>query len=433
MNMKTRGLLIGLGFITIAAIRALAASIDGSWHAQFESPRGLQKYQFIFKTEGEKLTGTIIAEINDRKRQTELQQGTIKDDTISFVEPVTFQGNEFQIRYTGKIVSSNEIAFTREVGDMFRNEFKAVRGTPPWSSNAPAAAATAPPQRSEPSPFQWQITLNPDDKPAFDEPPANIDKKREGIPHGTVELFEYDSKTVGTRRKANVYLPPGYSKDKKYPVLYLLHGIGGDETEWLRYANPHILMDNLLADGKVVPMIIVMPNGRAQKDDRPGPNPMATAPAFARFERDLLDDLIPAIEARYSVNTNREYRAIAGLSMGGGQALNFGLGHLDVFAWIGAFSAAPNTKPPAELIPDPEAVKQKVKLLYISCGNRDSLIRISQGVHAFLKEHNVPHIWHVDGHGHDPTHWRNNLYNFLQLLFKESTKPVSNQSTQKQQ
>ena len=133
--------------------------------------------------------------------------------------------------------------------------------------------------------------------------------------------------------------------------LYLLHGIGGDETEWERFAHPDILLDNLIADGKAVPMIIVMPNGRAQKDDRAGPNAMATAPAFATFERDLLDDVIPAIQSRYSTYTNRESRALAGLSMGGGQSLNFGLTHLDTFAWIGGFSSAPNTKKPADLFP----------------------------------------------------------------------------------
>jgi enterochelin esterase-like enzyme len=158
-------------------------------------------------------------------------------------------------------------------------------------------------------------------------------------------MIEYESQTVGTTRKMQVYTPPGYSKDKKYPVLYILHGIGGDETEWQRFARPDILLDNLIADVKAVPMIIVMPNGRAQKDDRARPNAMATAPAFAKFEQDLLDDVIPAIELRYSAYTNRESRALAGLSMGGGQSLNFGLTHLETFAWVGGFSSAnPRTK-----------------------------------------------------------------------------------------
>ncbi|MCB1097699.1 MAG: esterase family protein [Verrucomicrobiae bacterium] len=231
-------------------------------------------------------------------------------------------------------------------------------------------------------------------------------------------MIDYESKTVGTTRKLNVYTPPGYTTDKKYPVLYLLHGIGGDETEWQRFATPDVLLDNLIADSKAEPMIIVMPNGRAQKNDRAEGNVMAAAPAFAVFERDLLDDVIPAIESRYSVDTSREKRAVAGLSMGGGQSLNFGLGHLDTFAWVGGFSSAPNTKAPAELVPDPEAAKKQLKLLWLSCGNKDGLIRISQNVQRYLKEKDVPHIWNVDGNAHDPTHWRNNLYHFTQKLFK---------------
>ena len=260
--------------------------------------------------------------------------------------------------------------------------------------------------------------LGPDDKPAFDDPPADFNEVRDDIPHGKLEMIEYDSKTVGTRRKMNVYTPPGYSADHRYPVLYLLHGIGGDETEWQRFCKPNVILDNLIADGKAVPMIIVMPNGRAQKNDRAEGDVFAAAPAFEKFEADLLEDVIPTVESRYSVKADREHRALAGLSMGGGQSLNFGLTNLDTFAWVGGFSSAPNTKPPAELVPDPAAVREKLKLLWLSCGNQDRLIRISQGVHAYLKEHEVPHVWHVDSHGHDPTHWSKNLYLFAQRIFK---------------
>jgi enterochelin esterase-like enzyme len=262
-----------------------------------------------------------------------------------------------------------------------------------------------------------QIVLGPDDKQVYPDPPAGFNAKRDGIPHGKLEMIEYDSKTVGTRRKMQVYTPPGYSKDKKYPVLYLLHGIGGDETEWERFATPDVLLDNLIADGKAVPMIVVMPNGRAQENDRAAGNIFASAPAFAAFEKDLLEDVIPAIESKYSVQADREHRALAGLSMGGGQTLNFGLAHLDTFAWIGSFSSAPNTKPPADLIADPEAAKKQIKLLWVACGNKDNLLRISQGVHAYLKQKGIPHVWHVDGHAHDATEWRNNLYYFAQKLF----------------
>ncbi len=263
-----------------------------------------------------------------------------------------------------------------------------------------------------------EIVLGLDDKQMFPDPPAGYAERRDNIPHGQLEMIAYDSKTVGARRKMQVYTPPGYSSTKKYPVLYLLHGIGGDETEWERFCTPDVVLDNLIADGKAVPMIVVMPNGRAQKNDRAEGNIYAAAPAFANFERDLLDDVIPAIESRYSVFTNRENRALAGLSMGGGQSLNFGLAHLETFAWIGGFSSAPNTKPPTELLPDPAVAKNQLKLLWLSCGNKDGLISISQGVHRYLKDNGIPHIWNVDGYGHDATEWRNNLYYFVQNIFK---------------
>ena len=138
----------------------------------------------------------------------------------------------------------------------------------------------------------------------------------------------------------------------------------------------------------------------------------------ANFERDLLDNLIPAIQSKYSTYTDRDHRALAGLSMGGGQTQNFGFGHLDTFAWLGAFSSAPNTMLPAELIPDADVVRKKMRLVYISCGNRDGLINFSQDVHRYLKAHDVPHIWNVDDHGHDPDTWASNLYHFTQRIFR---------------
>ena len=266
--------------------------------------------------------------------------------------------------------------------------------------------------------FTTARAADPENKPAFADPPAGFDVKRDGIAHGKSEMIEYDSKTVGTRRKMLVYTPPGYSADRKYPVAYLLHGIGGDENEWQHFVKPEVLLDNLIAERKVVPFIAVMPNGRAEKDDRPVGNIYSHAPAFANFEHDLLDDVIPAIEARYSVQADREHRALAGYSMGGGQSLNFGLAHLDTFAWVGAFSPAPNTKPPAQLVPDSAAATKELKLLWLSCGSKDGLINIAQGVHDFLKEKNVPHIWQVDGNAHDTPEWKGCLYNFSQLIFR---------------
>jgi enterochelin esterase-like enzyme len=189
--------------------------------------------------------------------------------------------------------------------------------------------------------------------------PQGFDVQKKEIPHGKIDSVQYASKTVGTTRKALIYMPPGYKKGIKYPVLYLLHGIGGDEKEWYKNGTPQIILDNLYAQGKLTPMIVVLPNGRAMKDDRATGNIMAKdkVEAFATFEKDLLTDLIPFIEKKYPVKKNRENRAIAGLSMGGGQALNFGLGNIDKFAWVGGFSSAPNTKEPQKLLPDPQKPK----------------------------------------------------------------------------
>ncbi len=291
---------------------------------------------------------------------------------------------------------------------------------------AAAVVATAQEKPAEASPeraranFARPIVLAPDDVRAFPEAPEGFKTPRVGVPAGRLELFEYDSAVTGTRRKANVYLPPGYTPERKYPVLYLLHGIGGDITEWSRAAAPNVILDNLIADGKAVPMIIVMPNGRALPDDSVPKNVFTPdqIAGFAKFESDLLDNLIPAIQTKYPAFTDREHRALAGLSMGGGQTLNFGFSHLDTFAWLGAFSSAPNTKPPADLVPHPAAVSGKLKLIYLSCGNKDGLINISQGVHAYLMEHGVPHLWNVDDHGHDGQTWAGNLYHFAQRIFR---------------
>jgi enterochelin esterase-like enzyme len=136
------------------------------------------------------------------------------------------------------------------------------------------------------------------------------------------------------------------------------------------------------------------------------------------FEGDLIKDIIAFMESHYSVYADREHRAVAGLSMGGGQSLDFGLGNLDTFAWVGGFSSAPNTRTSEVLVPDPAKARQMLKLLWISCGNKDGLMTYSLRTHVYLKEKNVPHVWHVDDNAHDFKHWKNSLYWFAQQLFR---------------
>lgn len=268
--------------------------------------------------------------------------------------------------------------------------------------------------------FNFSFALQTQAQDIVRHAPPGYDSVQANILHGKIDTIRYNSTTVGTTRRSLIYTPPGYSKKKEYPVLYLLHGIGGDEKEWFNGGHPEIILDNLYAQGKVEPMIVVLPNGRAMKDDRAGGNifDSAKVAAFATFEKDLLNDLIPYIEKHYPVYTDREHRAIAGLSMGGGQSLNFGLGNLDKFAWIGGFSSAPNTKIPEALVPDAGKARQQIKLLWISCGDADGLISFSKRTHDYLVEHNVPHIFYVEPGIHDFKVWKNSLYMFSQLIFK---------------
>ena len=286
------------------------------------------------------------------------------------------------------------------------------------------------PQAGRPGGFGNSIKLNADDKPAFNDPPAGFNERRENVPHGTLTAVQYDSKTLATKRQMNVYTPPGYSADKKYPVLYLLHGMGEDYRQWTEWCQADNIVDNLIAEGKIKPMIMVFPNCDAKLtvDNTSKENRSGNADGFEGyrkpFEEDLIKDIIPYIESHYPVLSDREHRAIAGLSMGGGQSLNIGLYNIGTFAYIGGFSSAPNTNmfggmySNVEFVPDVKAAKEKLKLLWVACGNKDGLIRVSQGVHQYLKEQGIPHIWHVDSNAHDNAEWDNNLYFFAQHLFK---------------
>lgn len=428
---------VALVALVAFSLPALAQEISGTWKAEFNTRRGPQTYTFVIKRDGNTLSGKATAEVNGQKREIDLKEAKVDGDTVTFVETLNFQDREIRIIYTGK-VTADGIKFTRQVGDFGSTEAVAKREDAKAETQEDAAKAksdSAQPAgdagrrgegrrggRGGRGGFGGPIVLGPDDKPAFPAPPEGFDKPREGVAKGKLERVDYDSKTVGVKRWMMVYTPPGYSKDKKYPQLYVLHGIGGNEREeWTRQGVAPVILDNLIADKKIEPMIVVFPNGNATADPNAGGQGGFGGGRGGwgkPFENDLLKDIIPYIESHYTVVADREHRAVTGLSMGGGQALNIGLSNLDVFAWVGGFSSAPNTNAPEELVPDAEKAKEQLKLLYVSCGNKDGLIRVSQGVHAYLKEKNVPHVWHVDDHAHDFQHWRKGLYNFAQLIFK---------------
>ncbi|WP_437188151.1 alpha/beta hydrolase [Planctomicrobium sp. SH668] len=255
-------------------------------------------------------------------------------------------------------------------------------------------------------------------------PPAGFDQPRAEIEHGKLELVDYYSTTIGGVRRAHIYTPPGYSLDKKYPVLYLLHGIGGDEHEWVRHGEPHVILDNLYADQKIVPMIVVLPNGRASKTLTAGDSIPAQEPAFELFEKELLNDLIPFVESKYSVLAGRESRGLAGLSMGGGQSLNFVFSNLETFGALGAFSPAPNTRLNGKLFNEKIDPAKLPSPFYLSCGDQDFLYWVTQSVHEDLTSQQFPHRYQVvEGAEHDFEFWKRSLYEFAPLLFHSDQRP----------
>jgi len=415
MDMKTLCLSMTV-FGLVALGTAHAADVTGTWKAEIDTQIGVQKYTYTLRQDGDKVTGQAVAEIAGEKHEVELQEIKLEGDTIAFVEIFNFQDNEIRIEYKGK-VADDKIQFTRTVGEFATEEFVAKRGEAPAAQ--PADRAASRPSRGGGPNFGPPVPLGPNDKPAFPPAPSGFDARRDGVERGKLEVVEYDSKTVGIKRKMVVYTPPGYSKDKKYPVLYLLHGLGDTELGWTRTGKADVVLDNLYADKKAIPMIIVMPHGRASAEPAPA-NPFDGNPfeTYAAFEKDLLNDVIPYIESHYPVQTGREHRAIAGLSMGGGQSLNFGLRNLDTFAWVGGFSSAPNTQPVRSLITDAAGANRMLRLLWVSCGDVDGLMSVSKPFHDGLTELGVAHIWHVDSGGHTWPVWKNDLYLVAQLLFK---------------
>jgi enterochelin esterase-like enzyme len=241
------------------------------------------------------------------------------------------------------------------------------------------------------------------------------------VPHGEIHTLWYQSKSLGSIRRVTIYTPPGYASgsDDRYPVLYLFHGANADETAWTRLGHVNLILDNLLAAGKIKPFIVVMPFGY------PAPPGSLAAGGFNSisedFSRDLIGDVIPLVESHYRVYTDRDHRAIAGLSMGGLESLTIGLNHLDLFSYVGGFSAA--VRPPefaksfAALTADPQATNGKLHLLWVGCGTDDGLFGSAQSFSAFLDNAKIKHTFYTMPGAHTWIVWRNFLVQFSPQLF----------------
>jgi enterochelin esterase-like enzyme len=240
-----------------------------------------------------------------------------------------------------------------------------------------------------------------------------IEERR--VPHGTVHVEFYDSKNLDSERMVYVYTPPHYETSKvKYPVLYLLHGNGQIEASWTWTGRANVILDNLIADGKAKPMIVVMPYGHVPREIKTASPPPANDPGA--IEKELLTEVKPLVESKYRVLTDRLHRAIGGLSMGAAQSMSIGLHNLDQFAYIAAFSGGGNRTDWEKA--DPGMLNQKLKVLWIGCGTEDPGYNGVKGMDDLLTRKNVKHIWNQSGGGHSWPNWQVYLSKYAPLLFQ---------------
>ena len=259
--------------------------------------------------------------------------------------------------------------------------------------------------------------------------PASLPWEVNDVPHGVIHHHFYRSSIVGDQRDYYVYTPPDYNPcgKKRYPVLYLLHGYSDDASAWTAVGRANVILDNLIAEGKAKPMIVVMPLGYG------APEIVARTAVFGsvfrdaslrqrnydRFRDALLQEVIPAVESAYRVSAGRTSRAIAGLSMGGAESLFVGLNNLDRFAWVGAFSSGGLGEDYAKIFPGLDSkANSQLRLLWISCGRDDRLFEPNQKLRDWLRSRQIRLDWIETPGMHAWMVWRRNLASFAPLLFQ---------------
>jgi enterochelin esterase-like enzyme len=258
------------------------------------------------------------------------------------------------------------------------------------------------------------------------ETPAYMQMRN--VPHGAVQELNYHSDSLDKEREAVVYLPPGYdSSSTRYPVLYLLHGAGGDQTTWTERQQAHVILDNLIADGDLDPLIVVMPYGYTSRlpDGERRRGAEGYKQDMEEFARDFILDLIPLVESRYRVEADREHRAIAGLSMGGGQSFAIGLTHPDLFSTVAGFSSAMQiaNSPDwggidmaATLAANVDAINE-LDMLWVGCGTEDTLFNVNRQFSEQLTEAGVEHTFRVTLGAHTAPVWSRYLHEVAPQLF----------------
>jgi len=257
--------------------------------------------------------------------------------------------------------------------------------------------------------------------------PSSLPWELNDVPHGEIHHHFYRSTVANDDRDYYVYTPPGYdpAAKKTYPVLYLLHGYSDDASGWSAVGRANVILDNLIAQGKAKPMIVVMPLGYGTMEMiRVGwggifNHPDVREKNLSGFHEALLNEVMPKVESEYHIIKDRNSRAITGLSMGGSESLLNGLNDLDKFAWIGAFSAGGLPEPFEKDFPALDAkANQQIKLLWIACGTEDRLITANRNLREWLKTKGIQHTDIETPGKHTWMVWRRNLSEFAPLLFR---------------
>jgi enterochelin esterase family protein len=242
------------------------------------------------------------------------------------------------------------------------------------------------------------------------------------VPHGSIHRHFYNNQDIEAVRSVSVYTPPGYADNpgKAYPVLFLLHGSGGTDESWMREGKANIIMDNLIAEVKAKPMIVVAPFGHTVE---PGTHGWPFVQEQGDFIQDFLEVLLPFIRKEYRISKNPQDWAIAGFSMGGYHTLKIGLNNLDQFGNLGPFSWGGDQtffeKNAPHILEEPHLVNDKLNSLYMACGEDDFLYKRAMKIDTILSDLGIEHTFHVSEGGHEMANWRKYLYQYAQILFQD--------------
>jgi len=415
----------GVIFMGWGSLIPLAADLSGTWRTEFDSPVGKQKYLFTLQADGQVVTGRAEGEFMDEKHSGAISEGKLDGDKVSFVENLDLGGNKIRVEYSGILVG-DVLRLTRRPGDFAAEGLvaKRVGGVAAETTAAPAVRPGAGRRMpSLPKPGPCPLPILPA-LPAYDDAAffAKLD-----VPHGKVEPVTYETQ-AGQEKRMHLYLPPDYEKNDtaRYPVLYLNHGGGDDDSKWTNTdpkqgGNAQFILDNLIAAGRARPMIVVMPNTRGIASPNPPPKDQDDA-----CTQEYLKDIVPYVDSHYRTKAVREGRALAGLSMGGFVVMNTGLSHLDTFSELYVYSSGyiggqqqAFEERFQELFQDPNTNGRFRVPFYMAQGETDIALLNGQKVMAVLNKYGVRNFWVLSSGGHEWANWRRYLHQTAQIVFPD--------------